>query len=202
MCGGGDVSDYEFDVFLSYRRAGTVRPWVHDHFHPLLVKCLIDWMEREPRVFLDRDAIDVGDQWPERLADAHSRSRLVVAVWTPSYFGSKWCVAEWRSMLERQQQIRLAACNSPAHLVFPVQLKDGESFPDDARAAQSWDMKKWNVSSEAFSQTAGYVDFERKVDELAQRLTKTFDAVPAWRPDWPLLGADPMAPRPAMLPRL
>ena len=32
--------NYEFDIFLSYPRAGLVGPWVHNHFKPVLRKLL------------------------------------------------------------------------------------------------------------------------------------------------------------------
>ncbi len=72
------MSGYQFDVFLSYRRAGTVLPWVHNHFHRMLVKCLTDELERRPEIFIDVDGVEVGDHWPDTLAQAHSRSRLLV----------------------------------------------------------------------------------------------------------------------------
>ena len=44
---------YEWDVFISYRRTTNVTGWVRNHFAPVLMNCLEDEMERQPRVFVD-----------------------------------------------------------------------------------------------------------------------------------------------------
>ncbi|WP_250290440.1 toll/interleukin-1 receptor domain-containing protein [Frankia sp. CiP1_Cm_nod1] len=193
---------YRFDVFLSYRRAGTVLPWVHNHFHRMLVRCLTDELDRKPEIFIDVDQIHAGERWPDALAQAHSRSRLLVAVWTPSYFGSRWCVAEWRSMQRREALLGLSTAPDTHRLVYPIRLKDGDRFPHDAKRTQQRDMKDWNVSSTSFEQTPAYAGFERKVAEIAEELVARLDVVPDWRPDLPVLRPEPEPPHRAAVPRL
>ncbi|SBW21443.1 hypothetical protein FDG2_2009 [Candidatus Protofrankia californiensis] len=196
------MSGYQFDVFLSYRRAGTVLPWVHNHFHRMLVKCLTDELERRPKIFIDVDGVEVGDHWPDTLAQAHSRSRLLVAVWTPSYFGSHWCVAEWRSMQHREAMFDLSTAPDACRLVYPIRLKDGTRFPSDAKKTQQQDMKEWNVSSPAFEQTPAYAGFEKQVGTVAEELAAKLELVPDWRPDFPVLRPDPEPLHRADVPRL
>ncbi len=197
------MSDYAYDVFLSYCRAGTVPEWVHNHFHPMLLRCLTDELEHPPRVFLDVEKIQTSDHWPSRLVEAHRHSRVLVAVWTPSYFGSRWCLAEWRTMLERQRILGLAAPGNPCSLVYPVVLKDGARFPPEARRTQCRDMKRWNNSVRAFDQVPEYVEFENQVAAAASDLVTLLTVVPDWRPDWPVLDdREPPAPDPPDLPRL
>jgi TIR domain len=196
------VPDYEFDVFLSYRRLGTVRSWVHNHFHPMLTDCLADEMPRVPSIFLDIDSIDEGEHWPEKLAWAHRRSRLVVAVWTPSYFGSRWCQAEWRTMQARERTVGVLPSGKSATLFYPITLKDGERFPAEARNVQQCDMKKWNVSAESYRQTSEYAEFERQVANVAERLNGMLLVVPDWREDWPELRPEPAPDNAPPIPRL
>jgi len=89
--GSDDVSPsgYRFDLFLSYRRGGTVPDWVHNHLHPLLLDCLADELSREPRIFLD-STMETGVHWPSGLEWALRRSRLLLPIWSPPYFTSPW----------------------------------------------------------------------------------------------------------------
>src|SRR4051812_9238611 len=73
---------YEYEVFVSYRRNGNVRDWVRNHLHPLLVRCLEDELPGRPRVFLDVEQ-EIGGDWPSTLVTALSRSKLLLAVWSP-----------------------------------------------------------------------------------------------------------------------
>jgi macrodomain Ter protein organizer (MatP/YcbG family) len=42
------ADDYQYDVFISYRRPNPVGDWVKNHFHPLLVEWLSQAMPYEP----------------------------------------------------------------------------------------------------------------------------------------------------------
>jgi hypothetical protein len=188
--GSAGVSDYTYDVFLSYRRAGTVPEWVHNHFRPMLVKHLTDEFDhRKPEVFIDVEGIQTGDRWPERLRHAHARSRVLVAVWTPSYFGSRWCQAEWQTMVARERLLGLAGSGKPQGLIYPVVLKDGDRFPQEAQLTQSRDMKDWNVSTPAFKKSPRYPDFENQVAQVAGEIFAMLTASPPWQSDWPVVDA-------------
>jgi hypothetical protein len=181
-----DAPGYTYDVFLSYcRQGGTVPEWMRNHFHPTLSQCLFNELGREPRVFLDTQMIEEGDHWPSQLIEAHRRSRVLVAVWAPPYFQSRWCLAEWRTMLERQRLL-----GRPG-LIYPVVVHDGERFPPEARSTQGRDMKKWLVPFQVFDQTPEYIEFHRQVAATAKDLYARLCRVPEWQPDWPVLTPEP-----------
>jgi hypothetical protein len=125
---------YRYDVFLSYRRSwpGNAGRWVRNHFHRLLVDCLSDQLDWEPKVFFDLEA-ETGSHWPSMLEDALLHSKMLVGVWSPPYFRSAWCLAEWKTMLAREQ---IVAPARPAGLVYPVVFSDKDNFPPAAQNRQ------------------------------------------------------------------
>src|SRR5258705_3820007 len=93
---------YQYDIFISYRRNEESRRWIEAHFEPLL-KLRVDLnLGREPVVFID-DRIESGTSWPLQLASALATSRILVPLWTKTYFQSKWCTEELSHMLAREQ---------------------------------------------------------------------------------------------------
>lgn len=65
---------YEYDLFLSYKRAGDLPAWVTNHFYPILLNALTDLLPSPPSIFLDTEQV-VGVSWPENLEHALQRSR-------------------------------------------------------------------------------------------------------------------------------
>src|SRR5271157_4467432 len=95
---------YMHDIFLSYTNRDPVGPWVRNHFHRLLKSWLSNYWGQEPEIFIDRD-LETGVRWPDALREHLLHSKLVVAVLSPPYFRSRWCLAEWQSMLNRQENL-------------------------------------------------------------------------------------------------
>ena len=125
--------DYEWDVFVSYPRHGQVGRWVHNHFSPVLRECLDSVLPQQPRMFID-DGIATGQIWSNELRHALLHSRLLVAVWTPPFFRSPWCMTEWESMLAREAV--LAGGRPPRGLVYPIVFSDGDHFAPRAKQTQ------------------------------------------------------------------
>lgn len=184
------MSGYQFDFFLSYRRSGrgNVRAWVHNHFHERLVDCLADELPHEPRVFFDAEA-EVGSHWPGLLEQALLHTKILVAVWSAQYFQSPWCLAEWHTMLAREQLLGLASVAQPAGLIYPVIFADCLSgntlFPEDARCRQARDFRPLSVPDKSYRKTREYKDFHGAVDAAAKELATLVQRVPQWQPDWP-----------------
>lgn len=179
---------YRYDVFLSYRRSGygNASQWVRNHFHPLLVNCLSDELDWEPRIFFDLEA-ETGSYWPSLLERALLHSKMLVAVWSPPYFRSAWCLAEWRSMLAREQ---LVTPDEPDGLVYPVVFSDSTSFPQAAVDRQSRDLKAWSNPFPSFRQSHDYHHFHRAMVDIAAELGRKLHKAPEWQPDWPVCRPD------------
>lgn len=189
------MTDYEFDLFLSYRRAGSVPQWMRNHFLPVLEDCLADEMPRQPRLFMD-DKIETGSYWPAELERALRRTRLLVSVWTPQYFHSPWCRAEWETMLAREETIGLTTVDRPHGLVYPVVFADRENFPDRAKQTQYRDLKQWNHPVPQYRETPDYVGFYQEMRRIAEELVDALGRVPAWQADWPVVRPEDTLRRP------
>jgi hypothetical protein len=106
---------YQYDFFLSYSRKKPVGNWVRNHFWHELRQWLDSYTAQPARIFIDED-IEVGDFWPNHLESALRVSKYLIAIWSPQYFTSPWCRAEWAEA-GRAQRIDFSDVNYP-HLSF------------------------------------------------------------------------------------
>ncbi|MFC5289892.1 TIR domain-containing protein [Actinokineospora guangxiensis] len=189
------MSGYKFDVFISYARRGSVQKWLLNHFHDKLVECLADQLAPAPKVYVDR-TMPRAVHWPSNLRNALRHSKIMLQLLTPPYFESPWCMAEWRSMKERQRVLGLANVDSPQGLVYSILYSDSENFPDEGREVSWWDFKPFANPDPVYQSTHGYVDFHREVSKLAVDIVQLLKQVPPWDPDWPII--EP--PEPVLLP--
>lgn len=192
---------YQWDVFLSYPRADPVGPWVRDYFFPLLSRWLGASTPHEPTVFFD-STMEGGVHWPSRLKNSLLRSRCLVAIWSPHFFRSRWCLAEWQSMRAREELLRIGRGERPG-LVCPVLFADGDCFPKEARETQhARDLRPYNIVNPAFRRTAKHGRLEREVQILCDQLSSMIQAAPEWSPDWPVAEPEPEPEIRQSLPRL
>jgi hypothetical protein len=130
------MADYEHHIFLSHRRSNpdTVR-WTRECFlRPL--RSQLGQAIPGLSIFFD-EQIDQGASWPDALASAHARSRILVPVLSPDYFASDWCRLELALMCERERRLGYRTAADPRSLIFPVVINDGDRFPPDIRAIQN-----------------------------------------------------------------
>ncbi|RWX19233.1 TIR domain-containing protein [Rhizobium leguminosarum] len=179
---------YVWDVFLSYPRSEQVQPWIDKHFLPVLRGHLDGLLLDEPKIFVDSTQ-PTGVQWPEHIRDALLRSRIMVAVWTPPYFRSQWCMAEWVSMLKREDALKSAGKPQPNGLVYPVKFSDGHNFDERAKTTQSRDLTQFAYKYDSFRDSPRYLDFDDAVRAIAQEIELRLGEAPDWSPDFPF--ADP-----------
>ncbi len=195
------MDNYQYDVFLSYTRKPPVGEWVQNHFHPLLNTWLSNHLGKDARIFRDVE-LETGTHWPEALQEAHRRSKILVAVWSPPYFSdSRWCMAEWISMRQREKELGLASGLKPG-LVYPVVFSDGDRFPDEAKTTTWKNLSNFNTPYRQFRKTKKYVDFDKIMQEVAQELLIRIENSPDWEPDWPIMHPDPQQSGELPLPRI
>ncbi|MGI3226040.1 TIR domain-containing protein [Streptomyces sp. GTA36] len=194
--------DYEWDVFISYCHRGHVKDWVINHFHHELKLCLEDELPQDPRIFIDFE-IPVGSQWPDRLANALSKSRCLVPIWSPPYFRSEWCMAEWASMREREDLMRNP--NSPTPLlIYPIIFSDGDHFPEEAKNTQYFhNLSEYGHDREQFRETPDYLAFQKEMRKVARTIAEGIQNSPEWQEEWPIVRPTNLPGRPlSRLPRL
>src|SRR6185503_11040222 len=100
------MADYNFDVFLSVKDDDVFNEWVQNSFLPLfrtyLKNDILEACGRQTRdVYYYVRNIKPGDPWPDELRNAIRGSCLALALCSPEYFSSKWCLSEFYSFMER-----------------------------------------------------------------------------------------------------
>ena len=159
--------------------------WVKDHFQPLLQTWLDNELPEPAVIFRDKQSIDAGDKWSESIKDALGCSKVVIAVLTPQYFTSEWCIAEWQSF-ENREKISPKTKNK---LLIPVKYSNGPHFPDFATCRQFTSVTDFldvngtvipPLSSEAAA-------LERKVKELARLIVDRIELAPEHTDAFPMV---------------
>lgn len=191
---------YRYDVFLSYRRSDVVREWVHTHLKGELRGWLQESMPRDPQIFIDEE-IEVGAEWPVALEQALLRSRCMVCVWSPAYFRSRWCLAEWETMRAREATLKAAGVEVP-QIIYPLRFRDGDHFHPQARDTQWRDMEPFTDHRPAYRNTEGYGRFMEQVKAMADDLASIVAAAPPWDAAWPVVRPDEVSGLSIPQPRL
>lgn len=195
------MAGYKYDVFISYSRRGSVQKWLLNHFFPKLQDCLADQLAPAPTVYMDR-TMPRGVHWPSELQKALRHTKIILPVFTPQYFESRWCRAELGSMRERERMLGLASLEIPQSLVYPILYSDSDTFPAEAREWSWWDFKGLDMPEPVFQESRRFENFHKKVVELAEDLVRVLQQVPEWQADWPLIDPpDPVLLPPARMPR-
>lgn len=172
---------YEYDVFFSYKFDRRSLDWhkrVKDH--------LDYWLTQELggsrcRIFMDLDGLSTGDHWKSKLSHALKRSKCLVAVWSPAYFQSPYCLSEWQAFRRREA---LLGKESTA-LVAPIRFHDGEHFPEEAREVQMADFREHTSLLEAFWETRDARALEKLIQGFSSDVAKLVKNAPAFDPTWP-----------------
>lgn len=191
----GASGDYAYDVFVSHRREPPgqelLTPWIME-----VVKRVQMWLGMclggvEARVFFDTRVLGPGSRWPAELQRAISRSKCLLPIWSPPYFHSPWCIAEWRSFVARERLLGPTAC-----LIVPITIHDGEWFPPEARQVTHLDLCMYAATTGAFWETRRADELDMMLRDFSQRLADVVRKAPPYRPQWPVLTppSDPPPP--------
>ncbi len=193
---------YKYDVFVSAASKSPVEPWVDNHFLGMLRVHLSNEMSSEPKVFWYKEQA-TGTKWEENLKNVLPRSRILVAILSPHYFRSNWCVAEFQSVAEREQQLGLGNVHYPEGLIYPVLFSDGDCFSEVDRVRIWKDLSKWRYHWPQFRDSQKYLEFDEAMRDVGRELKSQIDSVPPWRADFPVIANPTVLPESTMkLPRM
>jgi len=173
---------YQYDAFFSYKRDPESDGW-HERVSVKLTHWVQQGLQREVRIFFDREDIRTGMRWRQKLSNALKESRCIVCVWSPLYFRSKWCVSEWKTFAEREKQVN-------RELVLPASYFDGKTFPDDATATQFMDFSSFASTIPSFWDTQLAVRFEmERLQPFASDLAAMIRNAPPFDDRFPIVEA-------------
>jgi hypothetical protein len=177
------IPNYENDIFVSYRRPNDdwVR-WTKDIFVRILESVLCIGIDGV-RVYMD-ESIDAGADWPDHLALNLSRSKIMIAILSRSYFSSSWCRLEFSHMHRREVLTNFRTAANPCGLIIPVVIDDGICFPE---AVQKMQLERLDNFANPFI-CAGSPKQEALADIIRERLApvieRTLASAPIFDPAW------------------
>lgn len=178
------MTDYQYDVFLSYLHEKPCGTWVIEHFLPYFQHQLGNALNRKASVFFDRTGIHSGQKWPEGLKQALAHSRCLVGIWTPLYFQSQWCLSECAVMRHRESELGFGTTQNSGGLIVGVKVNDGIHFPEFARNSQYACFDDFFCDGPGFTQHPLHVDFQKAIVPLTVDVALIVGNAPPWSPDW------------------
>lgn len=139
--GMGAARGYLYDVFLSYSYKPDIQSWVNTKFYPNFVNPLDEELIQlgllppppKGRVCLAKRELKYGDLWPVELQNQLMRSKVMIAICSPSYFSSGWCLSEWKAFRDRAPGLIIPVLYSGSDefilpLINPIQGDDFRTF--------------------------------------------------------------------------
>ena len=177
------ATDYEYDVFFSYKRHKLTLDWtreVHNRLKYFIMQTGL--VDHEVKTFIDEEGIETGDRWPNRLKDALQSSRCMVCLWSPAYFQSNWCVSEWQSFRKRERRLKMKSHG----LIAPLTIHDGDYFPREAKDVQWTDAALYTSTMPAFWISLRALDFEDLLKRFAAQVAGMVNHAPQFEADWPI----------------
>ncbi len=176
-------NDYHYNVFLSYTR-NLVGDWFQDYFLELFKDYLDSALGYSPSIFIDAQSISAGDAWPVRIQKALAHSRCLVAVLSPAYFRSTWCMKECHVMLAREAAEGFGITGNGKGLVIPAIARDGEHHPKYIQDIQSVDFKRFVRKGSAFPNSPRYIEFQDEMEEWVKQVALAIRQAPPWNQSW------------------
>ncbi len=182
------MMDYEYEIFLSYRRSDDdwVRWTEQNLVRPL--RTLLRPAMGDVRIFVDQE-VDTGADWPTHLGQALARSRLLLPVLSRDYFRSEWCRLELALMYDREQRCGLRTPGNANGLILPFVIDDGDSFPAEIRAMQWTDIHEFAnpwIRRNSPRQEA----FTEHLRRWCPCVTDAISRIPPYDPAWETLAID------------
>jgi len=179
--------EYQYDVFLSYRRANEWPRFVSKIFVPMFRHWLAAEIGETPRIFYDTEQIETGQSWPYQLASGIASSKVMVCLWSNEYFSSTWCQAELGHMLARREFTKQDS--GPLPLILAVLIHDGENISPDLSDIQRLSIQDYaNPWLAPDSHRAE--ELSRRIKKLSGHVAHALQRVPECDPCWPDLAVE------------
>jgi hypothetical protein len=178
--------DYEYDIFISYRRQGFWPLWVTELLRPQVAHWLETELGREVKVFADSD-LESGTLWPVKLAHNLARSKIVIPLFSRGYASSPWCRAELAHMFAREDTCGFRTPLNPDGLVVPATIHDGEHLPAAIRQRLQIKVKLDQYTAIMNAQSPNFEGLRERVRCWAPEIAAAVDRAPPYDEVWQTL---------------
>jgi hypothetical protein len=188
---------YRYELFVSYKREPNnkrlVTPWLRRVLDRVEYWVRLEMGGVPIRVFFDEESIEVGSDWPDEIREALLSAKCLMPIWSPEYFQSTWCVAEWKSFVMRENLI--ASNARPAcRLIIPIKFHDGSWFPNEAQRVQQLDLSPYTATTEAFWYSQRADELDQLIKAFAPKVARMISQAPPFEAGWPVDLAEPNRP--------
>lgn len=178
--------DYEYDIFISYRRHRDTLSWMEKQFIPRLEGRLFFELGRHPVIFYDKNNLACGDTWPVELGEALGKSRMLIALWCGPFRSSVWCAREVAEMKAREEALNLRTPQNQSGVIAVCKIHNGppEGFGDVQQSdlIEHFDPYMGDTGDQASA-------FYRQVTGDALGFARMIREAPPFDPAWPTQSA-------------
>lgn len=177
------MSDYIHDVFVSYLSGDeNWVKWTKSNIVDLLQSNLSPAVGKLKIYHYFGRNQSSGD-WPDDLAKALSRSKLIVPILCKAYFQSPWCRVELALMHHRVQSVKQKT-NQSHDLIIPLIIHDGDEFPDEVRRITH--TKIHDLANPAMRDDSPVREKLSQLlkDEVCGRIENALTQAPPFDPSW------------------
>jgi hypothetical protein len=140
------------------------------------------------KIFID-DQIETGVTWPARLAEALSRSQILIPILSRNYFHSKWCRLELALMCHREKICGLRTSENPTGLILPFIIDDGDCFPPEIQGIQSESIHEF-ANPFISPKSPRQEEFSEYLRIWSPQLERALYQVPDYNAEWEILAQE------------
>jgi predicted transcriptional regulator len=151
---------------------------VNDTFLPLFTQYIEETLNRDIDIFLDTTSVAGGSAWQNKIKNALVYSKCMIAVWTPAYFRSQWCVKEFSVFHKRQTTLKYLTLEKPEGLIIPIQLFDGTHYKKYLDHIQALDCRNYNRVGTGIKKTALYIELQDILMKWAKDVAAVIENIP------------------------
>lgn len=173
-----EQDDYKYDLYISYKRGGVLNEWVESFIYNLT-----SWLEVEmiepPQIFLNIQDVDSMSSVNSAIDYSIKHSKLLIALLTPAYFASDFCIREWLFFEKREKQSMNAQ-----PLILPILLRGGDLLPDHIKRRQLLNASESLMSFTALKRSGTSKGEYDLLQLVSQSITKMLENAPPFDPNW------------------
>jgi hypothetical protein len=178
------MSAFEQDIFLSYRQSDNQGDgsggWV-SRFHESLRIRLTEMMGYEPRIWRD-NRLQGGEYFADEIKDQLAKTKVLVAILSPGYIKSPWCVGELREFCRQAEHGRGLRVGNKSRLVKVVKtILPRDQHPPQLQGLLGYELYSNEDASglhREYGQGANEYEHERytgKLEEIASYLKQLIE---------------------------
>ena len=179
------MANYEYDIFISYRRPKNENPNdSHVRWIKIFMETLSHFLRRsneksDQEIFFIDFKMKPGVEWSNELACAHARSKILIPIYTGSYFSSPWCELEYDLMNTRYEIAKEQYPEKNINLIIPIIIHRDENLQAKIDRFQHLDLRIYDSPCLDYDKEK-YPKFSDKIRDLARIIEVSLKSVPEY----------------------